>query len=424
MRREVQAAWFAVLSLGALSPQAGSQGAAAPGISSLEFQREVQLAPGAAQQYIVIDGKVWEHARADLGDLRLYAAGAEVPYVAEAAAGARLREEVECKVLQPVTVARKTQFILDMTQAEVYSGVHLELNSKDFVSRARIEGANEVHAKDWALLGSSTLYDFTSEGLGHNSTLEMPDATFRYLRVTLDGPVKRDEVLGAKTRIGRGEAARWVTVAERPTIAQQGRDTVLSFSLPARVPVERIHFDIDGAQPNFVRLVEVESVATSEAKEKTERLAGNGTITKIHLLRGGKKIDEEDFDVSIFAPGPGTLKIIVHNGDDAPLHIAGAQLEQLERRVYFETPAASPTTMYYGNERLGAPNYDYGKFFQVDSAAAESRLLAEEMNAAYRKPADPRPWSERHPAAMWAALVATIVVLGGVAVRSLRSATT
>ena len=141
MRREVQAAWFAVLSLGALSPQAGSQGAATPGVSSLEFQREVQLAPGAAQQYIVIDGKVWEHARADLGDLRLYAAGAEVPYVEETAAGARLREEVDCKVLQPVTVARKTQFILDMTQAEVYSGVHLELNSKDFVSRARIEGA-------------------------------------------------------------------------------------------------------------------------------------------------------------------------------------------------------------------------------------------------------------------------------------------
>jgi hypothetical protein len=424
MRREFEAACFALLSLGALSPQAVSQGSTTPGISSLEFQREVELAPGAAQQYLVIDGKVWEHARPDLGDLRLYAAGAEVPYVVETAAGTMLREQVDCKVLQPVTVAGKTQFILDMTQAEVYSGVHLELNSKDFVSRARIEGANEVHAKDWALLGTSTLYDFTTEGLGNNSTLQMPDATFRYLRVTLDGPVKPDEVRGAQTRIGRGETARWVMLAERPTIAQQGRDTVLSFSLPAQVPVERIHFDIDGAQPNFVRMVEVQSVRITEAKEKTERLAGNGTLTKIHLLRGGKRIDQEDFAVSIFAPSEGTLKIIVHNGDDAPLQIAGAQLQQLERRVYFETPAASPTTMYYGNERLGAPNYDYGKFFQADSAAAEGRLLAEEMNAGYQKPADPRPWSERHPAALWAALVAAIVVLGGVAVRSLRSATT
>jgi hypothetical protein len=69
--------------------------------------------------------------------------------------------------------------------------------------------------------------------------------------------------------------------------------------------------------------------------------------------------------------------------------------------------------MYCGNERLGAPHYDYGKFFHVDSAAAEGRLLVEEMNAVYQKPADPRPWSERHPAALGAALVAAIVVPGG-----------
>jgi hypothetical protein len=291
------------------------------------------------------------------------------------------------------------------------------------VAHARIEGANDVHAKDWALLGSSTLYDFTSEELGHNSTLQMPVATFRYLRMTLDGVVKRDQVKGAKAGVGRGQAARWVTVGDHPTIAQQGRDTVLSFSRPANVPAERVRFEIDDAQPNFVRNLEVQSVEALDTNEKTERPVGNGTITKVHLVRGGKKIDQENFDVPIFTRGPGTLKIVVHNGDDQPLRIADAQVQQLERRIYFETPAASVATLYYGSEKLGAPSYDYAKLFQMDPTAAEDRVLAEEVNAAYQKPPDPRPWSERHPAAMWAALIAAILVLGAVAVRSLRSAT-
>jgi hypothetical protein len=419
MRRALLATWFVLLAQTALSQEALSQGT-----SSLEFQRGMELAAGASQQYVVVDTTIWAHARPDLADVRLYSAGTEVPYVLQIGSGATVREQVDCKVLQPGTVAGNTQFILDMTQSELYSTVHLELKTKDFVARARIEGANDVHSKEWALLGSSTLYDFTSENLGHNSTLQMPDATFRYLRVTLDGPVKPDEVTGAKTGVGRDEAARWVTVAEHPTITQQGRDTVLSFSLPAKVPVERIQFIIDGSQVNFLRPVEVQSELQSvDAKDRTEQLVGSGTITKIHMLRGGKKIDQEDSSIRLFSPRQGTLKIIVHNGDDQPLKISGAQLQQVERRIYFQAPTVSQATLYYGNERLAAPNYDYAKLFQMDPVAAETRLLAEEMNTAYQKPPDPRPWSERHPAAMWASLIAAILVLGGVALRSLRSAT-
>jgi Protein of unknown function (DUF3999) len=420
MRRALLAACFALLARGTLSTGTSSLGTASPGTTSLEFQRGVELASGASQEYFVVDATMWEHARPDLGDVRLYSAGMEVPYVLQTGAGSTVREQVDCKVLQPATVAGNTQFILDMTQTELYSTVQLDLKTKDFVARARIEGANDVHAANWALLGSSTLYDFTSESLGHNGTLQMPNTTFRYLRVTLDGPVKRDDVTGAKTGIGREGATKWITVAENPAIVQQGRDTILSFSLPPKVPVERIHFEIDGAQPNFLRSVEAQHV---DEKGQAGRVVGNGTITKIHMLRGGKKIDQEDSSIFLFAQGHGALNIIVHNGDDLPLKITGAQLQQRERRIYFQVPAASQATLYYGSERLAAPNYDYVKLFQMDASAAETRLLAEEMNSAYQKPPDPRPWTERHPAAMWAALIAAILVLGAVAVRSLRSAT-
>lgn len=424
MRRGLTAACFVVLVQGT---SASSTGTTSTGTTSLEYQRGVELASGAAQQYLVVDGTIWRHARPDLGDVRLYSAGAEVPYVLQNGTGAVVPEQVDCNILQPATVAGNTQFVLDMTQTELYSTVHLDLKTKDFVARARIEGANDVHTKEWALLGSSTLYDFTSENLGRNSTLQMPNSTFRYLRVTLDGAVKPGDVTGAKTGVGRDETTPWLTVAEHPAITQQGRDTVLTFSLSAKVPIERIRFDIDSSQVNFVRPVDVQSEVQNEgsgadAKEKTEWTVGSGTITKIHVQRGGKKIDQEDSSVGVFAPAQGTLKIVVHNGDDQPLKINDAQLQQVERRIYFQSPAASQATLYYGNERLAAPRYDYAKLFQMDPAAAETQLQAEEMNTAYQKPPDPRPWSERHPAAMWAALIGAILVLGGVALRSLRSA--
>ena len=421
MKRVLVAAGLILLAHGVLSRATSSQEAHAKGMSSLEFQRAVELAPGAGQQFLVLDAAVWSHARADLSDVRLYSGGTEVPYVLQRGGGVAVREQVDCKVLQPATVAGNTQFVLDMTQTEMYNRVNLDLDAKDFVARARIEGANDVHARDWALLGSSSLYDFTSENLGHNSTLQMPDSTFRYLRVTLDGPVKRGEILGAKTGVGHEAASRWITVAEHPTITQEGRDTVLRFNMPNGVPVERVHFDIDGAQGNFLRSVEVQSVeSSSENKEKTERFVANGTITRIHILRGGKQVDQEDANVFFFAREHGALKINVRNGDDQPLKIAGAQLQQLERRIYFQTPPAQ-ATLFYGNERLDAPSYDYAKLTQIDPNAGAARLLAEAVNAAYQAPRDPRPWSERHPAAMWAALIAAIVVLGGVALRSLRS---
>ena len=160
------------------------------------------------------------------------------------------------------------------------------------------------------------------------------------------------------------------------------------------------------------------------------------------MLRGGKQIDQEDDSISVVEQSRrvaeavsvmkdgkeqtrkemDVLRVIVHNGDDRPLAISNAQLLQTERRIYFQTPSAvSAVTLYYGDERLPAPSFDYARLFQLDSGAGQAKLLEEVLNSQYQEPPDPRPWSERHPAAMWTAMVAAILVLGAVALRSLRA---
>ncbi len=55
------------------------------------------------------------------------------------------------------------------------------------------------------------------------------------------------------------------------------------------------------------------------------------------MQREGQKIDVEQMSAEIGGRGPGMLKAVVHNGDDPPLKIAGARLEQYERRIYFDS---------------------------------------------------------------------------------------
>ena len=138
------------------------------------------------------------------------------------------------------------------------------------------------------------------------------------------------------------------------------------------------------------------------------------------MVRGGQKIDSEQQTATFSANGLRTIKVIVHNGDDRPLKFDGAHLEQLERRVYFDAAVPAPVLLYYGDEKLSSPVYDYAKLFQENRNVVAAQLGAESLNAAFTERPDERPWSERHPALLWAAIIAAVLGLGAVALRSMR----
>lgn len=395
---------------------------AAPATSFFRYERALP-ASGAGQHYIVVNEAIWQHARADLGDLRIVSANGEIPYVLDTERGGAEIEQQEIRVLQPVTVAGKTQFVLDMAGIAEYDRVSLRLSSKNFLAHARISGQDDLHGQHWALLGTTTLYDLSDENLGHNSTLQIPLAAYKYLQVVIDGSVKPGDVLGGNAGITRSEKAIWRQVGSDPVVTQNGKNTVLAFTVPKNAPVEKIVFDIDPAQPNFRRDISIET--------NQGGLIRSGELVRVHMQRGGQKIDVDGTYVYIgtnlaTAPGTagqGTLKAVVHNGDDLPLKITGAHLQQYERRIYFEGTVTPITLLLYGDEKLAAPVYDYAKFFQKDAAAAVAAIGPESANANYTGHPDERPWSERHPALLWGAILAAVMVLGSLAIRSMRSGT-
>lgn len=386
---------------------------AGPSIPYFKYQRPVQP-PAAGQSYLVVDESIWQHARPDLADLRLYSGSTEVAYAMTTERGSLESDHKDVRVLQQSTVGGKTQFLIDMSDIVEYDHVDLKLSARDFVAHARVEGQDDLHGQHWAQLGDSILYDLSKENLGGNSMLRLPQTTYHYLRVTIDGAVKPEDVTGASSEHRQEQKPVWRDVSRGMSQQQQGRDTILTFEVPENVPVERLVFTIDPAQPNFRREVELQN-------EKKMPL-GSGEINRIHMVRSGQKIDSEIQDIDFSAVGQKTIKAIIHNGDDPPLKLSGALLQQHERRMYFEAPTAGRLTLYYGDEKLESPVYDYAKLFQQDKNVAAGQLGAETVNAAYTGRPDDRAWSERHPAVLWIAIIAAVAVLGALALRSMKTA--
>ena len=382
-------------------------------ISYFPYQRPVQVS-AAGQHYFVVDDAIWLHARADLADLRLSAGQTETPYALVTEYSSQREQSTSVAVLQQSLVDGKTQFLIDMSSISDYDHVKLDLSAKNFVAHARVEGSDDPHAKRWASAGDSILYDLSKEDLGSNNVLRLPRSTYKYLRVTLEGHVRPDEVLGVSSERAEERPAVWRDVSDAPTTQQAGQDTILTFQVPQNSPVERVTLAIAPAQPNFERNVEIQG-------EKGEWLSA-GEINRIHMVRDGQKIDSERQEVPFSAGPQKSIKVIIHNGDDPPLQLSGARLQQIERRVYFDAPAASPLTLYYGDLKLDPPVYDYAKLFVRDQAAIAAPLGPEIPNPAFTGRPDDRPWSEKHPAVLWVVIVIAVLTLGAVALRSLRRA--
>src|SRR5262249_39505106 len=152
-------------------------------ISYLKYFRDVEGGAAGHQQYFVVDETVWQRARPDLADLRLYAGENEVPYALTTERGSLETERKEVRIIQPATIGGKTQFFVEMAALAEYDRIELRLSAKNFVAKVRAEGGDDLHGGRWATLGNTIFYDLSDDNLGSNTTLRLPVTAYKYLRI-------------------------------------------------------------------------------------------------------------------------------------------------------------------------------------------------------------------------------------------------
>jgi len=375
--------------------------------------RDVYISQADRQNYFVVDEELWSHSRPGLGDLRLYDGDSPVQYFLSEQRAGISSDEVETKILNLGSVAGHTEFDLDVAGLAEYDRIRLRIDAHDFVVTASVSGGSAPGKAAEVELTPSTLYDFTKEQLGSNFLLKLPPSSFRYLHIKLSPGIRPQEVKGATIYNLHEQQASWTKAGSCDAPQQKPHLTTIVCNVAEKAPLSRFAFHVAPEQVNFRRAVSVQDA-------KGVQIAA-GEISRVRVNRAGTLVTAEELSVKVLgSSGPITLGI--DNGDNPPLAITAAEPLAFEQRIYFAPEGKNALRLYYGDDKLSAPVYDYARFFHLDTATALAQLGAGSHNPQYAGRPDDRPWSERHTVILWTAMLLVVLALAVLAFRGLRGA--
>src|SRR4029077_5894332 len=376
------------------------------------YTRDIAISQPGKQNYLGVDAAPWAHARASLSDLRLYDREFQVPYALSKEQASSSTQVREARILNLGVRSGRTEFDLDVGDEAEYNHVQLRVKATNFVATATADGRDAVVGAG-RKLSSSTLYDFSREGLGNNFELRIPLSPFRYLHVSITPGISPRESAGARTSVHREPQAKWFSPGRCHSSEQVGRTTRIACDLDPGVPVGRMSLTVPPQLVNFRRTV---SMSDSQGIQ-----LGRGSISRIRMKSGGKEVVTDDLALSSCVMRANQVVIEIDNGDNTPLQVEKAEPQSLERRIYFDPAGKTAIRLYYGDEKLPAPEYDYANFFHKEADAVEAVVGAENSNSDYTGRPDERPWSERHKWVLWGSLLLSVVVLALLALKGLTS---
>jgi hypothetical protein len=398
--------------------------ASSPEIRYFQYQRPLQNTAHSGQACLVLDAETLSHAAPQLRDLRIYSQTTEVPWVLRVATP----EETTEKPITPLNLGlRSGKTVFDAAMPEgSYIDLQLEIDGKNFIATVTVSGSNTQDAQSTTTLGSYTIFDLTHQKLGRSTVLHLPKSDFPFLHFQIAGPIQPENVTGISfTRLQASEP-KFETVAQSSHAVQKGHSSILEFTVPANVPVDRISF-IPASRPEaFSRNVSISvrpdvPVSANDRAGSAFPVTASGNILRIHTSQNGHRLDEERLSIDTSpANFDATQKwtVTIDNGDDKPLSFESVRLGMLQRRICFESSGNAQYLLYYGDPALSAPQYDYATLFSAQANAMEVTPGPEQRNSQYQPRPDERPFSEKHPALLWTALVLVVVLLGSIAIRS------
>ena len=397
-------------------------------IRYFRYERPLQNIPAQPEAACVIaDPSLFEHSSLGLADVRLYREHSETPYLIQKSGPATQAMEQNIAALN--LGVRGDRVVFDSAMpAGAYSDLHLNVSARDFIAKVTVSGSQQQGGLA-TKIGEYTIFDLSHQRLGRSTVLHLPTSDFRYLHFSVTGPLHAEDVDGVSMWQAPISKPAFVAVAESSQSTRKDHSTVIEFSVPAHVPVDRVVFSAPVQPVNFSRDVRI------SAEEISTRLRGetalplpsytsSGNLLRVHTTEADHRIDLESLDVetgrAIF-DGPSQWTVTIDNGDDAPLVPRWVRLEMFERDICFQS-SPGEYALYYGDPALSVPRYDLGQFTIIHPAdAARVSAGTEQPNPQFQERPDERPFSERHPALLWITLAMVIVLLGLIALRTARS---
>ena len=403
---------------------AGAAGLLALAASSPPTLERVVAVDVAGRVAVRLDRDVYEGARRDLGDLRvLDGRGAEVPFVVDRAQPDREEADVRPAVRNRGWRADgAATAVLDFDGRLPKRRLLLRLSGDNFRRRVAVEGGED--GRHWTtLVDEAWIFAVPGPEPARYESVDLPENDFPLLRVVVHPAPDEKGRPGIEDawRPGEGRAPRREeSLAPRWSEAPEAgkRETWLTVDLGARhQPFTAIELDVGDLR--FFREVRVEERRDPAAPGAGERWIEIARGQVHRLEHEGRRREGLRIEAAGRARG---LRLRVGNGDDRPLRVERVVVKVPVERLLFEAPRPGAYRLTYGSADRPAPAYDlvrtagdlaaWGRTAHPLRLGPVRRLAAED--------AAPAPWTERHPALLWAGLLLVVAALGALTWRALR----
>lgn len=257
----------------------------------------------------------------------------------------------------------------------------LEIPDRDFQKELTLEGSEDQ--KKWTHITRDTIYDFTSQIDLRKVRLDFSNCRYRFFRLKMLDTAKsagteqtiRVRVKGADVSINYPDAKKILiqrieantgngreavihydhqTVQPSKPLTTKDRKTIIDIRTGIRF--ERIDFEI--TNPLYYRQVHIYYSETGA--EDSFILWADDVI-----YRTPKQT--HTFLLNQFPHYP-YFRIEIENKDDVPLTIKEIRLTWVQKILCFYGVETAPAyTLYYGNPRVAAPDYDLKKLISQDN---------------------------------------------------------
>lgn len=363
-------------------------------------------------QYAKVDlpPEIFPYLKPDLSDLRVIGQGRELPYLLMVEEERAEVEHVSTRLYNLSSDAASTSFILDLgTSGTINDSVTINTSSENFRRSVSVEGSADE--TNWRMLTrDGHIFDYTVRDerwpvAVRDTRVDYPEATFRYLRITIhnnaEAPLK---VSGAAVYRRVNKSAHEIVYEPKidARVDTESRATEVVADLGASgVPHRQGELTVAG--DNFNRAV---AIYDSDNGQDWRLLTNDYIFSFATPLRNDQK-----FAVRYPESNRRYLKLAILNYDDEPLAVTALRLRGVARRLLLPVGAKY---LFLGNTAAVRPRYDIEKLAPYVDAAALVQLTVGTItpNAAYVAPVPPTPQlSERLPYLLPTLLAAIVLAL-------------
>jgi hypothetical protein len=393
-----------------------------------KYSRPLDLEPTSEARlvHVTLPMEVFGRTQKTQADLRIVDhEGEEIPYIRLVLKTQKRRNWLTGHITELSFVpGQHTYLIVDTgTRDEQHNRLEVEVEQSDFFSWVEVAVSDD--RETWRIVRErAPLYDFPVERV-RTSTIAYPNTRARWIRLLiLNGKeqFKVERCRVAQEIVERGKYVDWPLILTESSIASGGENGQSVWQVDSGVqgvPVSAIRFEAE--QPEFHRPVRV---SASDDGEKWIDVA-QGDVFRYHSDEPSSA-ETERLRTSMrveFDENRGRYwRTTIVNRNDAPVEGLRPTLQANPYQLVFRQEPGQSYRLLYGHGRAEAAQYDLQRTISRSEfgQAVAGQIGEEEVNTSY---VSPEPWTEQHPGILWGALFVALLVLGFLAVRSLRHST-